>query len=195
MHKSRSFVGNIERADMRILAEETICMVIDYQEKLVPAVAEREEFLSTSIKFLHGMQVLGIPRILTTQYKKGLGDNISSIKEAAGEAKEFDKISFSAWGQEELKKALPEHCKNVLICGMEAHICVLQTALDLKEAGYRPVLVADCITARNLKDKEIAFLRARMEGVTFTTYESILYELSQVAGTDSFKQISAIIKS
>ena len=67
--------------------------------------------------------------------------------------------------------------------------------LDLKEAGYRPVLIADCITARDLADKQTAFLRAQMEGVTFSTYESILYELSEVAGTPSFKQISAIIKA
>ena len=180
---------------MRIIPEETVCMVIDYQEKLVPAVAEREKFLEKSIKLLHGMQILKVPRILTTQYKKGLGDNIPEIKEAAGEAEEFDKLSFSAWGEAAVRAALPEDCKNVVICGMETHICVLQTALDLKEAGYRPVLVTDCITARDLEDKKTAFLRAQMEGVTFTTYESILYELSQVAGTPEFKQISAIIKS
>ena len=180
---------------MRIRPEESVCMVIDYQEKLVPAVAEREKFLEKSEKLLHGMQVLGVKRILTTQYKKGLGDNIERIKEAAGEAEEFDKLSFSAWGEKAVRDAVPENCKNIIICGMEAHICVLQTALDLKEAGYRPVLIADCITARDLADKQTAFLRAQMEGVTFSTYESILYELSEVAGTPSFKQISAIIKA
>ena len=98
-------------------------------------------------------------------------------------------------GEKAVRDAVPENCKNIIICGMEAHICVLQTALDLKEAGYRPVLIADCITARDLADKQTAFLRAQMEGVTFSTYESILYELSEVAGTPSFKQISAIIKA
>lgn len=180
---------------MRIRPEESVCMVIDYQEKLVPAVAEREKFLAKSKKLLHGMQVLEVPRILTTQYKKGLGDNIAEIKEAAGEAKEFDKLTFSVWGEKAVRETMPKNCKNVIICGMEAHICVLQTVLDLKEAGYRPVLVTDCITARDLADKQTAFLRAQMEGVTFTTYESILYELSEVSGTPSFKQISAIIKS
>ena len=141
---------------MRIRPEESVCMVIDYQEKLVPAVAEREKFLAKSEKLLHGMQVLGVKRILTTQYKKGLGDNIERIKEAAGEAEEFDKLSFSAWGEKAVRDAVPENCKNVIICGMEAHICVLQTALDLKEAGYRPVLITDCITARDLADKQIA---------------------------------------
>lgn len=180
---------------MRILPQETICMVIDYQEKLVPAIAEKDKFIATSIKLLHGLEVLGVNRILTTQYKKGLGDNIPVIKQAAGEAESFDKRTFSAWQEDAVQKAISPDCKNVLICGMEAHICVLQTALDLKAAGYQPILVADCISSRDLKDKEIAFSRAQMEGIFLTTYESVLFELANSSGTDTFRQISAIIKT
>ena len=80
------------------------------------------------------------------------------------------------------------------MCGIEAHVCVLQTAIDLKEAGYTPILVTDCISSRKAGDKEIALIRAQQEGVLLSTSEALLFELTRRAGTDVFKQISRLVK-
>lgn len=179
---------------MRILAEETSCLVIDYQERLVPAMANKEALLSNSVKLLEGLKALGIPMTITGQYTKGLGLNVPEIFAAAGTEAYFDKMSFSSYELEEVKAALNSRGKNVIICGIEAHVCVLQTAIDLKEAGYQPILVTDCISSRKESDKEIALIRAQQEGILLTTSESILFELTRRAGTDVFKQISRLVK-
>ena len=107
----------------------------------------------------------------------------------------MDKIVFSSYGQEDIKERIDQiGKKTVIVCGIEAHICVLQTCIDLKEAGYEPVLVTDCISSRKARDTEMAITRAVSEGITVTTYESILFELTRKAGSDTFKTISKLIK-
>lgn len=179
---------------MRILAENTSCLVIDYQERLLPAMANKEELLANSVKLLTGLRILGIPMTITGQYTKGLGLNVPEIFEAVGTEEYIDKITFSSYEAEEVQKSLGENVKNVILCGIESHVCVLQTAIDLKAAGYQPVLVVDCISSRKEKDMEIALLRAQQEGVLLTTSEAILFELTRAAGTDTFKQISKLVK-
>ncbi len=179
---------------MRITAEHTSCLVVDYQEKIVPAMAEKEALLANSVKLLKGLGILGIPRIITGQYTKGLGLNVPEIFAAAGTEEYFDKLTFSSFEVPEVKKALGPEKGTVLLCGIEAHVCVLQTAIDLKEAGYQPVLVVDCISSRRESDKEIALIRAQQEGILLTTSEAILFELTRAAGTDTFKQISKLVK-
>ena len=170
---------------MRILAENTSCIVIDYQEKILPAMSGREELVANSAALLKGLNLLEIPMVLTTQYAKGLGNNIPEICEAIGSDVAYDKTTFSAMDKER---------KNVLICGIEAHICVLQTAIDLKAAGYQPVIVADCVSSRKELDKELGLKRAEQEGILITSKEAILFELTRKAGGPVFKQISALIK-
>lgn len=179
---------------MRILAENTSCLVIDYQEKILPAMANKEELLANSVKLLTGLRILGIPMTITGQYTKGLGLNVSEIFEAAGTEEYIDKLTFSSYEVEAVQQAIGEQIKNVILCGIEAHVCVLQTAIDLKAAGYQPVLVVDCISSRKEKDMEIALLRAQQEGILLTTSEAILFELTRAAGTDTFKQISKLVK-
>jgi nicotinamidase-related amidase len=82
----------------------------------------------------------------------------------------------------------------VILCGIESHVCVLQTALDLLTNGFQPVLIEDCVSSRNLNDKNIAVERMRQEGAIISTYESILFELLEISGTETFKEISKIVK-
>lgn len=178
---------------MRILAEESICLIIDYQEKILPSIAEKENLVETSIKLLKGLRILEIPMVMTAQYSKGLGLNIPEICEAAGTNEFIEKNSFSSASVKEVQDAI-EGKKNVIICGIESHVCVLQTVIDLIELGYQPVLVEDCISSRRLHDKEVAVMRARDEGAVITTYESLLFELTKAAGTDRFRQISRLVK-
>lgn len=181
---------------MRILPEETRCIVIDYQEKILPAMANREELLKSSVTLLAGLRELEIPMTLTAQYSKGLGLNVPEITEAIGTERFYDKKSFSSYAVPEVKAIFDkdEDRRNVIVCGIEAHVCVLQTIIDLSEAGYQPILVEDCVSSRNPHDMEMAVKRAAVEGALITTKEALLFELTQGADSTHFKQISALIK-
>ena len=133
---------------MRIRKEDTSCLVIDYQERLMPVMADREELIANSARLLKGLKILEIPMAITGQYTKGLGLNVKEIFEAAGTEEYFDKMTFSSYELPEVQDAVKIRGKNVILCGIEAHVCVLQTAIDLKDAGYQPILVTDCISSR-----------------------------------------------
>lgn len=180
---------------MNILAEEVLVLVIDIQERLVVAMKDYEKYLDNTSKLLRGIKELQIETIVTEQYKKGLGETKDSIKALVEDAKVFDKISYSCLKDEAIKEAISQSNKKVvLICGIEAHICVLQTAIDLKEEGFIPVVVEDCIASRKDNDKEVALKRMEKEGIYLTTYESVLFEMLQTAKHEKFKSISSIIK-
>ncbi len=180
---------------MKILAEEVLVLVIDIQERLVVAMKDNEKYLDNTSRFLRGIKELQIETIVTQQYKKGLGETKDNIKELVENATFFDKISYSCLKDEAIKEAVIQSNKKVvLICGIEAHICVLQTAIDLKEEGFIPVVVEDCIASRKDNDKAVALKRMEKEGVYLTTYESVLFEMLQTAKHDKFKNISSIIK-
>lgn len=176
---------------MRIEAEKTIGLVVDYQEKLVPAMHENEALIHNASILLEGLKILGVPMVVTQQYTKGLGMTVEPIRQAVGSEEYVDKIAFSVY--DDVKEQL-EGKQFVLLCGIESHICVLQTVIDLKTNGYVPVLVTDCVSSRKEKDKEIALKRARQEGAILTTYESVLFELLKVAGTETSKKIQKLIR-
>lgn len=180
---------------MRMNAEETMAVVIDYQTKLMPAIFENEKLIEKSAILLKGLKELEIPMVISQQYTKGLGETVEPIAEALGEFTAYDKKTFSLYKTEELKKAI-DSCgrKNVIVCGAEAHICVLQTVIDLAEAGYNVFLVEDCIGSRKPNDKKMALKRAEKEGAFITTYEGVLYELTVGAENPHFKAISKITK-
>lgn len=176
---------------MRIIREEAAAVVIDYQEKLVPAMHKKEELIRNSQILLEGLKILGVPMCVTQQYTKGLGMTVSEIQEAAGTDAYVDKISFST---ADVIAEQIQGKKYVILCGIEAHICVLQTLIDLKAKGYVPVLVEDCISSRKKNDKKMAIKRAIQEGAIVTTYEAVLFELLKEAGTEESKAIQRLIK-
>lgn len=177
------------------MKEKSICLVIDFQERLVPAISDNEKLVARTEKFLKGLSVLGVPMIVTQQYTKGLGMTLPKLLEAASTEEYFDKIHFDGMKDEAICKAVKEYKpKRVYVCGVEAHICVLQSAMSLKEQGYEVFLVTDCIGSRNSYDKEMAIARGMQEGIKVTTYESALYELLVKAGSEEFKEISKIVK-
>lgn len=176
---------------MRIEKEHAIAVVVDYQEKLVPVMKDKDELIANTKILLKGLKALDVPLVVTQQYTKGLGMTIEPIVEAIGTKEYIDKISFTAF---DAVKDVVTGKKYVIVCGIESHICVLQTVIDLKAAGYVPVLVADCISSRKEEDKQIAIQRARQEGAIVTTYESLLFELLKVAGTETSKMIQRLIR-
>lgn len=161
---------------MRISAENCIALAVDYQTRLVPAMGNIENLIQSSSIFLKGLSVLDVPVLITQQYTKGLGETVSEILDAAGDCPIFDKITFSCYQDSAIRDAiLASGRRTVLVCGIEAHVCVLQTVIDLLDDGFQVVLVEDCIDSRKASDKKTALIRAQQEGAIITTYEAILF--------------------
>ncbi len=180
---------------MRILQKETAAAVIDIQERLLPHIYESEKVLQNCLKLIEGLQILSVPIVLTQQYTKGLGATDPSIVSKFPEFNYIEKISFSCFEEDAFREEITILGKqNIIICGIEAHVCVLQTCLDLLDGGFRPVVAADCISSRKPDDKLIAIERMRQEGARITTMESILFELTRNAGNEIFKKISGLVK-
>ena len=180
---------------IRLKKEDTILVVIDMQEKLMPAMHNAEKVEKQNIRLAEGMGVLGVPKIVTTQYSRGLGQTIESLTEALGECSLFDKFKFSAYKDENFRKALEDTGrKTVVLTGVESHVCVEQTAIDLMQAGYKVVLALDCVSSRAEESVKIACQTLSAAGVVISCAESILFELLESAKAPEFKQISAIVK-
>ncbi len=180
---------------MRYLKDDTLALLIDVQERLVPVMDKKEETVAESVRLIEGLKILEVPIMPLRQYPKGLGDYIPEISEALGEHEPSDKLTFSAYDAEELATRVDSYGKkNILIFGMETHICVQQTALDLLAKGYNVMIVTDCVTSRKPESTAIALRRMEAEGALLTTTESILFELLRAAGSESFKKISKLIK-
>lgn len=179
---------------MRILREQAVGLCVDMQERLYPAMAEPDCAERTRI-LIAGLRVLEVPVLATEQYRKGLGETIAPIREALGGISPIEKVSFSCMDEPVFHARLAGLSRDtVIIAGIEAHVCVLQTALDLHAEGYRPVVVVDAVSSRQLRDKAPAIDRMRASGVVVTTVESILFELCRVSRTEVFKAISALVK-
>jgi len=180
---------------MRITKDNTSAVIIDIQERLYPHMHNREELECNVGILIKGLHLLKVPLLITEQYSKGLGKTIPAISENLENLDPIEKISFSCCDESRFLKELNMlNKKFVILAGIETHVCVLQTVLDLIDSGFYPVLVEDCVSSRKENDKKIAIERIRNEGAIVTTYESILLELCRVAGTETFKRISGLIK-
>ncbi len=180
---------------MRITKENTAGLIIDIQERLFPAMYEKEIFLNNCRVLIQGLSELKLPLIVTQQYTRGLGETLPEIISVSPDFSFVEKRDFSCCDEtlfvEKLKKS---GRKNVIICGIESHVCVLQTAVDLKEAGYNPVVVMDCTTSRTKENIELAKERFRHEGILMSSYESVLFELTRSSASAEFKAISNLVK-
>ncbi len=180
---------------MRIDPENTAALVIDVQERLFPAMAGKEHFLDRSRLLIRGLHVLGVPVMVTQQYTQGLGETIPEI---AGLFEGFhyaEKRAFSCCDEPAVNAWLEGlSAVQVVLCGIEAHVCVLQTAVDLKARGRNPVVVMDAVTSRSLPSLELAKERFRHEGILMTSVEALLFELLRSSAAPEFRQISALVK-
>ena len=181
---------------MRIYRENCAAVLIDVQSKLFPHISDNEKLESNISKLIRGLQVLDIPILITQQYTRGIGETIESLKTLFGEEfNHIEKAEFSCMENVDFQAEFMGLSKDhLIIFGIESHVCVLQTVLDTIEMGYMPVLVEDCVSSRNPNDKRMAVERARNEGAIVTTYESLLFELTRISGTEEFKAISKIVK-
>jgi len=170
-------------------------VLIDIQERLTPHIYDNNEIVQNITTLIKGANILGIPIVLNEQYKKGLGETIPEIKESLTTYRPLDKTTFSCCdNQESMKETEALQKEYLIVVGVEAHICVLQSVIGFKERGYKTFVAVDCIGSRKVLDKEIALQRMMQEGIRLTTYESILFEIVKSAKDDSFKEISRLIK-
>lgn len=180
---------------MRITKENTVALVIDMQERLFPVMNEKEALLKSCQTLVAGLGELSIPLVVSQQYTKGLGDTLPEIKSLIPDFNYFEKKEFSCWDTPAIAEKLKAlDAKNIIISGIESHVCVLQTAVDLKAAGMNPIVVMDCVSSRTQANYEMAKERFRFEGIMMTSYESILFELTASAGAPEFRAISKLVK-
>ncbi len=180
---------------MKITKNNSLLLIIDIQERLFPFIYNNEELKNCTKKLIEGSKVLGLKTIVTEQYTKGLGFTIPPLKESLEGITPLEKTQFSCCGSKGIDDILISEGKNfIIIAGIEAHVCVLQTVIDLCSMGYTPVIVDDCVSSRNINDKTVAIERMKREGAIVTTYESILFELLEDSKSPEFKAISKIVK-
>jgi len=188
-------MNEIKRFSNLLKSEKTALLIIDIQERILPVINTYQMVVDNTIKLIKGFKVLNLPLYFTEQYPKGLGPTVSSITEALGELKPFDKMSFSCSGAEELFNDFKKkNLSQIVVCGIESHVCVQQTVLDLIENNFQVSLAADAVSSRKEIDYKVSLERMRTHGAEVTTTEAILFELLNVCGTDQFRAISKIVK-
>lgn len=175
--------------------ENTALIVVDVQDKLARVMYEKEMLFENLQKLIKGVQILGIPIILTEQNPGGLGPTIPEVAHLLSDLQPIPKLSFSCCGDGRFLRELEAlNRQQVLIAGIEAHVCVYQTAVDLLRLGYEVQVVADAVSSRTAENREIGLERVRSEGASLTSTETALFELLKVAEGAKFKEILNIVK-
>lgn len=162
----------------------------------MPVIHDGDATARNIERLIRGAQILGVPVIVTEQYTKGLGISIEPLRNALGDAyRPIEKECFSAHGCAPFKAQLTAlERRQILLAGVETHVCVYQTAGDLVMAGYAVHVVADAVSSRTPENRELALRRLVSDGVKLSSTEMALFELIRVAGTDEFRAISRLIK-
>lgn len=182
--------------------DSAVLVVIDIQERLAAVMSRRDETIRATALLMRAATIVGIPILVTRQYPKGLGDHAGEIGELVGEVREahaslteVDKVSFDCFAESAFVEALERTGRRqLLIAGMETHICVCQTALAARRAGYDVHVAADACCSRSDRNHDYALDRLGTAGVVVSTSESAAYELVAEAGTPEFRALLSAVK-
>lgn len=174
----------------RLTPKDTALIVVDMQERLLPVILEHERVVSNVRLLLRAARELDLPVVMTTQYLKGLGPTHAEVAELAPPGTPFDKLTFSCFGSPEFKSAVAATQRHtLLLCGVEAHICVLQTGLDALIAGYQVHVAADATGSRVAANAALGHRRLELAGAVLSSTETAIYELLGASGTPAFKAL------
>ncbi len=181
---------------MLLNASHASLLIVDVQARLLPAMAEPDRVASRCKILLQAAEILQIPVIVSEQYPKGLGHTAPEL--ATNTATTFEKLSFSCWRdavmREHFIKLHDGGRPLVIVAGIEAHVCVLQSCIDLYNAGFGVFAVADAMSSRRAESARLAYDRLRDAGIQVVNTEMVVFELLEKAGTAEFKTLSALIK-
>lgn len=173
--------------------EDTALLVVDVQDRLLPAMPDRQRLVWNVGRLIDGARLFGVPVLATEQYPQGLGPTTAELAQRLGEIP--SKRTFSCGGCPDLFEPLKQRgVFRILVVGIEAHVCVQQTVLDLMHAGFRLYVAADAVASRQEFDYQIALRRMELSGATLTTTESALFEWCDSAAAPEFKQLNALVK-
>jgi nicotinamidase-related amidase len=179
-------------------ARKSTFLLVDAQDRLLPAMASPAEVESRCAILLKAAKALEVPVAVSEQYPKGLGHTVAALKAELGNAPVFEKFCFSCWKDPAIKEHLVAHHEAnrplVILAGVEAHVCVLQTAIDLAGAGFGVFAVADAMSSRSPAATALALDRMRQSGVPVVNTEMVVFELLGRAGTAEFKELSGLIR-
>jgi nicotinamidase-related amidase len=183
---------------MRLNRTDALLIVIDVQQKLMPVIHNAEAMERNVERLIRGFHVLDVPRLLTEQYVRGLGPTTPAVRAAFDETggdQPIEKSCFSGYGCSEFLTALRNvRRKQIVIAGVEAHVCVYQTASDLLANGYGVTVIADAVSSRTAENKDVALRRMVADGARLSSTEMVLFELTVNSGTDEFRAISRLVK-
>jgi nicotinamidase-related amidase len=177
--------------------ERCALVVIDIQEKLVPPIFQKAQLIKNSQLLIRLAGILKLPAVMTTQYARGLGDTVPEIASLLPDTEAIDKQMFSCFGSDafcSLLKRLPGNRNTVLLCGMESHICVTQTALGALREGYLVHVASDAVSSRTEWNWKIGLERMRAAGAVISSTEMIIYELLRSSGAPAFKALLPYLK-
>jgi nicotinamidase-related amidase len=175
--------------------EKSALLIIDIQERILPVIHNYELVLNNTLKLIKGFKALNLPIYYTEQYPKGLGPTSKIILDELQGYQAYQKMTFSCSGAENLFEEFEKkNLTQIIVTGIESHVCVQQTVLDLLANNFQVNLIADAVSSRKITDYNIALDRMRKLGAEVTTTESVLFELLEVCGTPVFKEISKIVK-
>ena len=179
---------------MKLDIKSCCLLIIDLQERLLPHIFNKEKIKHNSNKLVELFVELNVPIIYTEQYPKGLGSTVNCLKKRLidNNSKIIEKTTFSAFENEDLKKFLTHiNKKQVIILGIESHICVLQTSIDLLESGRQVYIVKECVGSRKLEDANMGIKRMLQNGASLINFEMIFFELIRDSKNQFFKKLSS----
>jgi nicotinamidase-related amidase len=179
-------------------AEQCSLLVIDIQEKLLPPIFQKEQLIRNAQLLIRAAGILKIPALVSTQYAKGLGHTVPEISSLVAGTEPIDKTLFSCFGSDlfcSALKRLPGQRNTLLLCGMESHICVMQTALGALREGYLVHVASDAVSSRTEWNWKIGLDRMRAAGAVISSTEMMIYELMRSSSSTAFKELLPYLKS
>jgi len=183
------------RHEKLLAADKCVLLVVDIQEAFEGHISELERVIKCSKIMIQAARLLNVPIVVSEQYPKGLGRTLAPIQDILGDCYYYDKVTFSCCQDDSIKKALQKSGRSqVLIVGIETHICIMQTAYDLLVMQMQPYIAVDAVGSRRESDHQVALQRLQEDGVILTTTEAAIFEMTGSAKHPAFKEISKLVK-
>ena len=178
-------------------AEQCALVVIDIQQRLLPPILQKEQLIRNAQLLIRAAGILKIPALISTQYAKGLGETVPEVASLLSGTLPVDKTLFSCFGSDafcSLLKRLPGQRNTLLLCGMESHICVMQTALGALREGYLVHIASDAVSSRTEWNWKVGLDRMRAAGAIISSTEMMIYELMRSSSSAAFKELLPHLK-